>query len=134
MNARKAAPTLGIAACLAVLAVLVWPYAVESAESVGAYYASGAITPLAAGLFALVSVIVFAAGREGRSDPATVAGVVLVFGLFIVLITVAFAFTARVDVLGGSSPFISWQRWLLVATGVLVLLSGGWYARSLRLL
>jgi hypothetical protein len=131
MNARKAAPTLGIAACLAVLAVLVWPYAVESAESVGAYYASGAITPLAAGLFALVSVIVFAAGREGRSDPATVAGVVLVF---IVLITVVFAFTARVDVLGGSSPFISWQRWLLVATGVLVLLSGGWYARSLRLL
>lgn len=134
MNARKAAPTLGIVACVAVLAVLVWPYAIESAPSVAAYYSSGLITPLAAGLFALVSVIVFAAGREERSDPATVAGAALVFGAFIALITVSFAFTARVDVLGGASPLISWQRWLLGLTGLFVLVSGGWYARSLRLI
>ena len=104
MDQTKAAPTVGIAGCLLVLAVVMWPYLLETASAVSTYYGSGAVTPLAAGLLAFVSVIVFAAGREERSDPATVAGAALVFGLFVLVIA------------------------------VLPLASAVWYARTLRLL
>lgn len=134
MDQTKVAPTVGIAGCLLVLAVVAWPYLLETASAVSTYYGSGAVTPLAAGLLAFVSVIVFAAGREERSDPATVAGAALVFGLFMVVIAVLFALTARVDVLGGSSASLSSQRWVLAAVAVLPLASAVWYARTLRLL
>jgi hypothetical protein len=126
-------PTVGIVACLAVLLVLAWPFAQETATSVGLYYSTGAVTPYAAGLLALVAVIVFAAGRQGRSDPSLSAGAGLVFGLFIAAISVLWAFTARVDVLGGTSALLSSQRWVLAAVSIAVPLSGLWYARVLRL-
>jgi hypothetical protein len=134
MDRTKAAPTLGIVGCLLVLAVLVWPYLQETAASVSAYYGSGLVTPLAAGLLAFVSIIVFAAGREERSDPALVAGAALVFGLFVLVIAVSFAFTARVDVLGGSSALLTYQRWALAAASVVPVAGAGWYARALGLL
>ena len=126
-------PTAGIVASIAVLLVLAWPFAVEPASSVGLYYSTGAVTPYAAGLLALVAVIVFAAGREGRSDPSLAAGAGLVFGAFIAAISVAWAFTARVDVLGGASALLSSQRWVLAAVALAVPLAGLWYARALRL-
>jgi hypothetical protein len=133
MDDLKVAPVVGIVGSLLVLAVLVWPYLQETATAVSAYYASGAVTPLAAGLLAFVSIIVFAAGRQERSDPALVAGAVLVFGLFVFLIALSFAFTARVDVLGGSSAALSSQRWTLAAVALVPLASAGWYARALGL-
>jgi hypothetical protein len=134
MDQLKAAPTVGIAGCVLVLAVLVWPYLQETATAVSTYYGSGAVTPLAAGLLAFVSIIVFAAGREERSDPPLVAGAALVFGLFVAVIAVLFAFTARVDVLGGSSALLTYQRWALAAVALVPLASAGWYARALRLI
>lgn len=134
MDRVELAPTAGIVACLAVLAALAWPYLQESAASVGLYYASGAITPLTAGLFALVAVIVFAAGREERSDPALAAGAALVLGLFILVVSVAWALTARVDVLGGTGGLLPTQRWVLAAVSVLVPAAALWYARALGLL
>jgi hypothetical protein len=133
MEDVQRAPTLGIVACLAVLAAVAWPYFGEPATSVSTYYATATITPLAAGLLALVGVIVFAAGREGRSDPELVAGAGLVFGLFVVAISVTFALTARVDVIGGSSALLSYQRWVLAGVSLVVPLSALWYARTLRL-
>jgi hypothetical protein len=133
MDPEERPPTAGILACLLVLAALLWPYLQEPVAAVSAYYSTAAITPLAAGLLALVAVIVFAAGREGRSDPELVAGAGLVFGLFIAIICVSFAFSARIDVIGGSSPLLSYQRWLLAAASVLVPVVSVWYARTLRL-
>jgi hypothetical protein len=126
-------PTVGIAACLAVLLVLAWPFAQESASSVALYYTTGAVTPYAAGLLALVGVVVFAAGRQGRSDPSLAAGAGLVFGLFIAAISLLWAATARVDVLGSASALLSSQRWVLAAVSLAVPAAGLWYARVLRL-
>jgi hypothetical protein len=134
MDRVELPPTVGIAACLAVLLVLAWPFALETAPSVGRYYSTGTVPAYAAGLLALVAVIVFAAGREGRSDPSVAAGAGLVFGLFIGLISVVWAFTARVDVLGGGSALLSAQRWVLAAVSLAVPLAGLWYARTLRLI
>jgi hypothetical protein len=128
MDDLRLAPTLGIVACLAVLGVLGAPYVLaDSASGVGTYYGSGAINPLLAGLFALIAIIIFAAGREGRTEPDLAAGVTLTLGLFIVLINLAWALTARVDVVAIQESY----RWLLVGVSLGVPVSAAWFTRAL---
>jgi hypothetical protein len=131
MNDLRLAPTVGIVASLAVLAALAAPYVLaESAADVGLYYGSGALNPLLGGLFALVVLIVFAAGREGRTDPELAAGAALALGLFTLLIVVAWALTVRVDVL----VIATGHRWAVVAVAALLPASALWFARALNLL
>ncbi|MFT4922796.1 MAG: putative membrane protein, partial [Haloarculaceae archaeon] len=73
MEQIRLAPLVGIAGSLAVVAALAYPY-VAGDGGVGAYYGSGVINPLVAGLLAIVTVIILAAGREGRTDPEFAAG------------------------------------------------------------
>lgn len=142
MDDVRAAPTAGIVACLLVLAVLALPYLlVERGAGVGAYYAAGVVPPFVVGLFALVCVIVFAAGREERSDPALVAGASLAFGLFTVLVSALWAATVPESVVlqlgevsGLAATLLEAHRYLLVAVGAAVPASAAWYARTLGLL
>jgi hypothetical protein len=141
MNEVRVAPTAGIAACLLVVVALLLPYLlVTEASAVTAYYGAGAITPLAAGLFALVGVIVFAAGREERTDPSLAAGAGLVFGLFSTAVVGAWALTVPVSVAlqlgtagGAVATLLEFHRYLVALAAVLVAVAGGWYARALRL-
>lgn len=126
MDGLRVAPLVGIFGCVGVLAALAYPY-VASDVGVGAYYSSGPVTPLAAGLLAAVGVIVFAAGREGRTDPSFAAGAGLVFGVFIVAILLAWGLTARIDAVELSQH----HRLATVAVGLLVPLGGLWFARAL---
>lgn len=128
MEPARAAPLAGIGACLALVAALAYPFAVADA-GVWAYYASGVVNPLVGGLLALVAVVVFAAGREDRTDPSFAAGVALVFGVFVGIIVFAWAFTARVD----AAAVAASHRWLVVAFGVAIPAAGLWYARALHL-
>lgn len=132
MNEAELPPTIGIVVCLGVIAVLAWPYLRAPVGTVGTYYATGLVTPLIAGLFALVGVIVFAAGREGRSDPPLVAGVGLVLGLFIFFISLGWALTSRPDVIQAPGAMLPRQRWVLVGVALLVPLASAWYARELE--
>lgn len=142
MDDVRAAPTAGIVACLLVLAVLALPYLlVERGAGVGAYYAAGVVPPFVAGLFALVCVIVFAAGREERSDPALVAGASLAFGLFTVFISALWAVTVPESVvlqLGEVSDLAATllvaHRYLLVVASAGVPASAAWYAWILELM
>jgi len=131
MDALRTAPIVGIAGCLAVLAALAAPYVLaETPTAVGAYYASGAVNPLLAGVFALVAIIVFAAGREERTDPGLAAGVAITLGVFIVVVALAWALTVRVDVIAIETS----HRWIVVGASVLVPAGGAWFARALGLL
>lgn len=141
MDDVRAAPTVAIVACVLVLLLLSAPYLlVEQASAVNAYYGAGAVTPLVAGLFALVGVIVFAAGREERSDPAIVSGAGLVFGLFMFAIAGLWALTVPEsvavqlgDVGGAAATFVEYHRHLVALAAAGVVLAAGWYARALRL-
>jgi len=128
MEQVRLAPLVGIVGCLAVLGALGYPY-LASDGGVGAYYGSGIVNPLIAGLLALVTVIILAAGREGRTDPGFAAGSGLIFGVFIVLILLGWGLTARVDavLLSGS------HRWVATAAGLVVPVASLWFARSLGL-
>jgi len=126
MEQARTAPLAGVAGCLAVLAALAYPYlAVDG--SVGAYYGSGVVNPLVAGLLAAVALIVFAAGREERTEPDFAAGVALAAGLFVTLIVLAWAATVRIDVL----EITPLHRWATVVFSLTVPGAGAWYARSL---
>lgn len=128
MDSVRVAPLVGIVGCLGVLGALLYPY-LAAEGAVGLYYGSGAVSPLVAGMLALVTIIVLAAGREDRTDPEIAAGAGLVFGLFMVGLTLAWGLTTRVDVL----IITEYHRWVVPAVAVVVPLASLWYARALRL-
>ncbi|MFB6297390.1 MAG: hypothetical protein ABEH56_02590 [Salinirussus sp.] len=127
MDGRRVAPLVGIAGCLGVLAALAYPYLVS--DGVGAYYGSGMVNPLVAGLLALLGIIVFAAGREGRSDPVFAAGAALVFGLAVLLLLLGWGLTARVDAVTVEGA----HRWIVTGLAFPAPVAAAWYARALGL-
>ena len=128
MDHRRVAPLVGIAGCLAVLGALVYPYLAPAA--VGTYYGTGVVNPLVGAVLALVAVIVFAAGREERSDPQFAAGAALVFGFFTFLIVLGWALTVRVDAVELPGA----HRWLTAAVALVAPIAALWYARALSLI
>ncbi|WP_336136448.1 DUF7548 family protein [Natronomonas amylolytica] len=145
MDSRRAAPQLGIVASSLVVVVLVVPYLVVDSAAVSSYYGAGTPTPWAAGLMALASVIIFAAGLKDRTDPETAAGAGVGLGLVVFLIALLWAVTVPSEVplqLATDDPLVGplttgvvleYHRWVLAAVSVLVPVAGGWYARALRL-
>lgn len=128
MDTTRLAPLVGIGGCLGVLATLGYPFLVV--DGVGGYYSAGAINPLAGGFLALLAIVVLAAGREGRTDPAFAAGVGIVLGLAVLAILAFWALTLRPD-LATIDPN---HRWLATAVAAVIPLGAGWFARSLGLL
>lgn len=129
MEHDRVAPALGIVGCLGLLATLAYPYLIGS-SGVGLYYNTAAVNPLVAGLLALVTIIVLAAGRANRTDPAIAAGVGITFGLAMLAIALIWATTARVDTI----EIAAVHRWAVAASTVPVPVSGVWYTRALGLL
>lgn len=127
------APTVGILAALAVLAVVAAPYFLIPARDVGVYYSTPTFVPvhLVVGLFAMVSVVVFAAGRNGRTDPPTAAGAAVVLGGFMVVLVLwwALAVGGLVGSLTRNATF-DYHRWLLLASTLAVAASATWFARE----
>jgi len=136
MASLRTGPTVGIIGCLLYLLALVVPYAiVETTTAVGAYYNSGVFSPAVPALFASIAIIVFAAGREGRTDPSVAAGAGLVLGLFVVGLSLVWAMTVPVSLVLGltESTLIEHHRWLVVAVSVPIPVGGVWFARALEL-
>ena len=135
MDSRRVAPLLGIAGCLATLIALAIPYLVADTAAVGTYYGTGVLSPLIGGLFAAVCVIVFAAGRAGRTDPATAAGVALVFGAILAAVSLVWAVTVPEAVVFqlSTTALLEYHRWVLAGCSVVVPAGGLWYARALGL-
>ena len=137
MNGLRTGPTVGIVGCVAYLLVLVVPYLiVETTSAVGAYYGAGDLSPAVAAVFALLTIIVLAAGREGRTDPSLAAGAALVLGVFIVGLSLLWATTVPTSLVLGltESTLIEHHRWVVVAAAVPIPLGAVWFAVGLDLL
>lgn len=134
MDGTRLAPTIGGVSCVVVVLALLAPYAlVDAAGAIGTYYGTGAVNPLFTGVVALVSLVVFAAGREGRTDPGVAAGATLAFGLFGVIAALGWAVTVPESVVVGLSTqtLLEYHRWVLAVVSMGVPAAGGWYARAL---
>lgn len=132
MERHRLVPSIGVVAAVAVVLLLSVPYAVVGDPSgVGTYYGEGGINPLVAGLFALVSIIVFAAAREERADPALAAGAALVLGLFSFAIVTAWALTVPVGVVTQfeTSALFEFHRFATAIVSLAMPVAAAWYAR-----
>lgn len=120
---------LSIVTCLAFVIVLAWPYVPESSWDINMYYSSGIffINPLLAGALAIGAIGMFIATRVNYVSAEVGAGIILGLGLFIFLVVLAWAVTARVDIFRAPGWFFPAHRWLLLGLSVLIGISTGWY-------
>jgi hypothetical protein len=129
------APRLGAIACLLLAGVVFAPAALVSAPgtAVAAYYAAGPLGVSVVGVLALVSVVVFLAGAQERSDPQTLAGFAVVSGVSMVLFSVLWAVSVDPTVVFSFPAEYAWiesHRWAVVAVASLATLAAGGYATS----
>ena len=139
MKQTRLAPLVGVVGCVLVLVALALPYAlVRTAPStaVGTYYAEGAVNPLVAGIFALVTAIILAAGRDERTDPPMAAGVGIALGLFTVVVLTIWAVTVPEQVLFDmdAPAAITSHRWVSIAVSLVIPASSAWWSRTLGLI
>lgn len=132
MNKERAAGWLGILASIALVILTFLPYVVGRTAAVGAYYAVGFGSPLLAALFALIAIIAFAAGLYRRSDPALIAGVTVVLGLFILLLAVTWAVAVTPELIGGVTAIDAARhhRWLLVGVSLAITVAAATYTSA----
>ena len=138
MERTRLAPLVGIVGSVVVLGLLLVPYRVvrtSPGTAVATYYGTGAVNPLFAGMLALVTAIVLAAGREERTDPVLAAGVGLSFGLFVVGLATLWAVTVPEEVVVGidGPRVLEYHRWAVAGVAATVPVASGWWARTLGL-
>lgn len=139
MDLTRRAPQLGIAACLAVVCVVVAPYVAlpeDAATGLAFYYDAGFFGPRLIGVFAAVAIVVLGAGLGERSDPATIAGAALVIGLFMTLMSIEWLLALSPEDVTGitTQDWLAYHRWLVLAFSALSAAAAGLYARALGLL
>jgi hypothetical protein len=130
---QRLAPKVGIAASLAALATVAYPYFVAPGSAVAVYYGTVAVPiDLLTVLFSLVTVVAFGSGLNGRTDPQTVAGVTLVLGGFVALLALWWATQTPPDPLVETARMdaLRYHRWVVVGFALVVTASAAWYARS----
>ncbi|MFC6785529.1 hypothetical protein ACFQFH_06250 [Halobaculum halobium] len=135
MTLADSAPAAGVAACLALLAVLAAPFVLitGAGTGLGVYYASGTVGAAGIAFLAVLLVVVFLSGRQERRPASTVAGVALVAGLGLLALAVGWALAVDVQNLYSfpqSATWILWHRWLVVGVAAIVPLSAGAFAKA----
>lgn len=137
MYSRQHPPTLGIVAAAGYVAVALAPYLLLDPEPgiLEFYYSFGLAGPPLLSLFAVVAVVMFAAGRQGRTEPDLIAGLTLVLGLVLAVITFHWAISVPETVVAEvtDATWFEYQRWIVAGIAVLVPLASAWYARALEL-
>jgi hypothetical protein len=135
MNAESVSADAGAVACLLLAAAVFAPSLVITGSNVGtaAYYAAGPVGLSVVGFLSLLGVVVFLAGKQGRTDPVTVAGLAVVLGLAMLAFallwsvsltpTVVFSFPARY-------AWIENHPLAVLALAAAVAVAGGAYARA----
>jgi hypothetical protein len=133
MEVEDVAPLVGSVACVACVVALVAPFVLipDPGTELGLYYAFGPAGGTAAGLLAPVAVVVFLAGRRGRTDPATAAGLTLVLGVAMAALAASWALAVDPELVY-SFP-VAWMgshRWVVFGVTALVPASAAVYARA----
>lgn len=139
MRPDQRPPTVAIVASLLYLLVVFVPYVAFDGAGPGvleAYYGTfGVVGPQYLSLLVVVALVLFAAGRELRTEPDYVAGLTLVLGVVLVVFVFLWAVAVTDDVataLSGST-WDGYHRWVVLATSFAIPICAAWYARTLEL-
>ncbi|MDS0293271.1 DUF7548 family protein [Halogeometricum luteum] len=129
------APTAGAVASLLLAVVVFAPALLVSAGSglVADYYASGPAGVSVVGFLGLLSVVVFLAGAQERTEPATVAGLTLVLGVAMLALALLWALSVDQTLLFSFPAEYAWienHRWAVVAVCAVIPVAASAYARG----
>lgn len=131
-------PTLGIIAALAYCIIAIAPYVFLEVDStvIDVYYDVSLAGPQFLSLLAVVALVLFAAARQGRTEPDTVAGLTLVLGVVLTVFTLTWALAVPTEIVleVGDVTWFEYHRWAAVAVAALVAVAAVWYTRALGLL
>ncbi|MFB6127584.1 MAG: hypothetical protein ABEJ79_09880 [Halolamina sp.] len=133
MDQSRLAPAVGAVASLLLAGVVFGPYVVVTGveRTLGAYYAAGPVGVAGVGFLALLSVVVFMAGRDGATPADTAAGIAVVVGVAELLLAATWA-VGLSDALVYSFParysWMAYHRYAVAGGAVLAAGAGGWYA------
>lgn len=122
---------LGVAAGLAVAILTVVPYFFIDNTAVGVYYQGGIGGPPLVALFALIEIIVLVAGAKRRTEPALAAGVAIVIGGFMTVLSWWWAITVSPSLVGGLTDLdiFEYHRWVLATSAAIAAIAAGRFAR-----
>lgn len=131
-------PTAGIVASVVTVLVVFVPFAVLSSAEISGlqtYYGHGIVGPWPVAMLGLLSIVAFAAGRQERTDPVTIAGATTVFGVAAAAIALYWALAVPSDLVQqlGTAAWLGYHRWLLAVAAVGIVTSALWYVRALDL-
>ncbi|MFP8955758.1 hypothetical protein ACLI4Y_03445 [Natrialbaceae archaeon A-CW3] len=138
MRPHQRPPTLGIVAAVAYVIAAFVPYFVLEAPAgvLEFYYAAGLAGPQVLSLFAFVAIVIFAAGRQQRSEPELVAGLTLILGLVLAVVTLHWAVSVPTNVIleAGDVTWFEYHRWVTLLLAAVIPVASLWYARELDVL
>lgn len=139
MRPEQRPPTVGIVAAVSYLVAVFLPYvALSGVETAAlpAYYDFGIAGPQFLAVLPLVGIILFAAGRERRTEPDYVAGLTLVLGAMLAVFVAIWALSVPENVVLsiGEATWLEYHRWLVLLTALAMVACSLWYAKSLELL
>lgn len=128
--------TVGVVSAAAYAVAMVVPYVAGGVPggAVQTYYTEfGVVGPPYVSVLALVALMVLAAGRQGRTAPDVAAGVALVVGFIVTLLTAMWAFGGAADVVGSLSTaaWLEYHRWVLLAAAGGVFGGALWFADAI---
>lgn len=131
---RSSGTLISSVASIVLVSLLLLAFLAESFRDVMLYYNFDTVSPLIAGVLAILVVVVFAAVRWGRLSEPVGTGVALGLGLVILFVVTFWALTGRVDVFLSPSWAFPVHRWALVGVSMLVVFGASLHALSLDLL
>ena len=135
MDSDQVAPYLGAVGCLLVVIVASAPFAVidEQSQLVASYYAAGPLGLTGVIFLGVLGVVIFLSSVRGRADAALVAGIMLVVGVAMLLLSVLWAVSLDPELTErflAAYPWMAYHSWSTVALSGLVAAASGIYAAA----
>ena len=135
MRLDSIAPTIGAFTCLILAGVVFVPAVIITTPgvSVADYYAAGPFGISVVGFLAILNIVVFLAGKQGRTDPVTVAGIALVSGIAMIGFAAVWAVSITSTLLYGFPSQYAWivnHRWVIVGLASVTALAGSGYTTA----
>ena len=135
MRLDSIAPTIGAFTCLILAGVVFVPAVIITTPgvSVADYYAAGPFGISVVGFLAILNIVVFLAGKQGRTDPVTVAGIALVSGIAMIGFAAVWAVSITSTLLYGFPSQYAWivnHLWVIVGLASVTALAGSGYTTA----
>ena len=135
MDSDRLVAYFGAVGCLVLVVVASLPFALidEQSQLVASYYAAGPLGLTGVIFLGVLGVVIFLSSVRGRADATLVAGIMLVVGLTMFLLTALWAFSLDPELTERfvvAHPWIVYHPWSTLGFSGVVAAASGLYAAA----